>query len=386
MNKTKKNRKSYKKKRFNKKSINFKNNKSRYNKKSKKKYLKGGRTPWEFFATWYKPASLTKNIISVAVTHFGNKSSHDYYDWLIIDEKNNSYNLAYIFSHPEIKEFQQKIIMSYLGSRDIEINTQSNAPIPRKDYTRIQTIDQDIYDFFYYIIYKIIEYFETSFIENAYKEKKSNLDILMGINDLIKNMFVSVEWANWFGFNKNIDTVCLQKSSLIRSIIKSYCSMIRFLCIYDINAHTYSIARHSNMYLLQKFSQTTSFSVPSKIFSTLIPKIVQKVNEEGYNDILTIKSTITSNTPIGATINITKNIIATIPIIKDMFNQTAKDIYKHNIATKDEHVIDDVKTEISTQFENFKQIEDFVNGELNVLYDDVANAESMCKFSENCNR
>ena len=378
MNKTKKNRKSYKKKIFNKKSINFKNNKSRYNKKSKKKYLKGGRTWWEYGATWYKPANLTKNIISVAVTHFGNQSSEDYYTWLKKDEDNNSYNLAYIISHDEIKNFQQKIIMSYFDNRGIEINTQNNAPIPRKDHTSIQTIDQDIYDFFYYIIYKIIDNIEKSFIQNAYDEKKNNLDILDEINTIIRNIFVSVEWANWFGFNKNIDTVCLQKSSLIRSIIKSYCSMIRFLCIYDINAHTYSIAPHSNMYLLQKFSQTTRFSVPPKIFSTLIPKIVKEISKQGYNDILTIKSTITSNTPIGATINITKNIIATIPIIKDMFYQTASNYYKI-----DKH---DVNTEISTQFKNFEQIKNFVNEELNVLYEEVKTAESNCKFSYNCNR
>ena len=394
MNKTKKNRKSYKKKRFNKKSINFKNNKSRYNKKSKKKYLKGGRT-WPEFLThgFYNPASLTSNIGIVVTNHYRNRtnSTENFYEWFTnkkmkgeVNEE-EKYNLTYILSHSEIIEFQQKIIKSYLEDKDTEINTQNSLPIRRKDPNDIQPIDQEICHFIYRILNIIINDMKTVLTEN-----QTNLQILETINKIIKDIFEKVEWVLWFGIGKDELEEILKKSDLIRSVINSYCSMIRFLCIYDINAHRYSFAPHSNNYVVQKFSQMTSSYIPPLFFSTLIPKIIQKVNEKGYNDILTIKSTITSNTPIGATINITKYIIKyiieIIPAIKHIFNATAKILYKKTEVVKDEYNLDVVNEGSSENFKNLKEIKNFVNGELNVLYADVENAESMCKITQNCNR
>lgn len=416
MNKTKKNRKSYKKKRFNKKSINFKNNKSRYNKKSKKKYLKGGRTPLEFFADGvFGPASLTSNITIVVTNHFKNatESTRDYDDWLDNRLPDNKYNLLYILSHPEIDDFLQVLTKTFLIYRDTPINTQNNLPIPRKDPNNIQRVDEEICDFLFHILSEIIEP-----IKKFFTEKKSNLHMLMDINELIKNIFDKAKWLLWFGIGRQQLEEIKRKSNVIRSVINSYCSMIRFLCIYDINAHRYSFSPYSNNYFIQKFSQGTSRFIPSLIFSTLIPKIVAEINRAGYNDFLKIKSAITSNTPIGKTINITKNIIATIPSIKNLFNKTAITIYGKVKSLQNEHQeqlqkeiqkeiqnekqpeivneenadkfsenerVDDVNQKNTEEFADLKSIEKFVSYELTKLYYEVYTAERFCKqFTGNC--
>ena len=107
---------------------------------------------------------------------------------------NNKYNLFYILSHPEIDTFLEKFTNTSLTYKDVEINTKSKASIPRKDPNNIQRIDEEICDFIYHFLSEII-----TPIKNFLTANKSNLDILMGINQFIKGIFDNAAWLLWFG-------------------------------------------------------------------------------------------------------------------------------------------------------------------------------------------